>query len=93
MAQRRKRKSRTHAPACVFFGQTKNAEGRTQLCVWAECQYAGGRVGPIFSHTDAAVRRALATLTSLCPCGRPYHRTRYTEGRRIVTPAGRRPTP
>lgn len=72
------------APAIVHFTQAKNNKGRLQICVYAECLYGGVRIGPIWSHTDAAIRRALATLTKHCSCGRPYHKKRYSEGHRIV---------
>lgn len=83
MPLRRKRKSRTTAPATVYFGQAKNEHGQKQLAVWAECAYGGTRVGPVWSHTDAAVSRCLALLTSTCDCGRRWHKTRYVEGRRV----------
>jgi hypothetical protein len=81
---RRKRKSKTYAPAVVHFTQAKNEAGHRQLCVYAECTYGGGRAGPIWSHTRAAVSRALATLTGQCNCGRRYHKHRFTEGCRVA---------
>jgi hypothetical protein len=84
MALRRKRKSKTTAPACVFFTQAKNEDGHKQLCVFAECTYGGTRAGPIWSHTSAAVSRCLATLSARCDCGRRFHKHRYTEGHRVV---------
>jgi hypothetical protein len=83
MAFRKKRKSRTHAPATVYFGQARNEKGQKQLCVWAQCGYSGKGVGPIWSHTQQAVTRVLATLTSQCDCGRPFHKLRYSEGHRV----------
>jgi hypothetical protein len=82
---RRKRKSRTTAPAAVYFSAAKNAKGQRQICVYAECRYAGTIAGPIWSHEDAAVRRALATLTSKCGCGRSFHKARGYEGHRVKT--------
>jgi hypothetical protein len=83
MPLRRKRKSKIVAPATVFFTQFPNDRGHKQLCVFAECHYGGTRVGPVWSHSDAAIRRALATLTLKCDCGRSFHKNRYQEGHRI----------
>lgn len=81
---RRKRKSRTTAPCVVYFTKAKNEEGKVQLCVFVECTYAGGKAGPVWSHTAQAVRRALATLSGRCECGRKFHKSRFTEGQRIM---------
>lgn len=83
MPIRRKPKSKHNAPACVYFTQARNEDGDKQLCVYAECTYGGTRVGPVWSHTDAAVRRCLATLSSKCDCGRRLHKHRFTEGHRV----------
>jgi len=83
MPIRRKPKSKHNAPACVYFTQARNEDGDKQLCVYAECTYGGTRVGPVWSHTDAAVRRCLATLSSKCDCGRRFHKHRFTEGHRV----------
>lgn len=85
MPLRRRRKSRYVAPATVHFTQARNEDGHRQLCVFAECAYGGTRVGPVWSHTAAAVRRCLATLTKNCDCGRGYHRHRYTEGHPVAS--------
>jgi len=84
----RKRKSKITAPAVVYFTQAKNEAGKKQLCCFAECVYGGTRVGPIWSHTSASVRRALATLTQRCDCGRKFHKHRFTEGRRVLRDDG-----
>lgn len=79
------RKSRTTAPATIYFGTARNALKALQPCVWAECAYSEARAGPIWGHTDAAVRLALAALSNTCDCGRRLHRVRYIEGRRGLT--------
>lgn len=84
MAFRRKRKSRTVAPAVVHFTQRLNSKGHQQLCVIVECMYGGTLVGPIWSHSSTAVGRALTMLTTHCDCGRRYHKHRQTEGVRIL---------
>lgn len=84
MALRKKRKSKLVAPAVVYFTQAVNEEGRRQLCVYAECTYGGSRCGPIWSHSDQAVRRVLATLTRSCECGRKVHTHRFTEGHKVA---------
>lgn len=80
MALRRKRKSRTVAPACIYFTQQKNEEGKKQLCVYGECTYGGTKVGPVWSHSKSSVDRCLAMMSKQCDCGRSYHKHRYTEG-------------
>lgn len=85
-----RRKSRFKAPATVHFDQARNEKGHKQLCVYAQCQYGGAGVGPVWSHTDQAVRRALATLSKQCNCGRPFHFLREATGHRVL-PEGPRP--
>lgn len=81
---RRRRKSRTRAAACVKYTSAKNPAGTRQLCVYAECTFGGKIVGPIWGHSEASVRKVLATLTGACDCGRPFHQHAYTEGRKVV---------
>lgn len=80
---RKKRRSRTTAPATVLFTKRKNAKDQVQLCVFAQCQYGGQSAGPIWGHTRAAVARCLATLTESCDCGRAFHKAREYEGVRV----------
>lgn len=54
------------------------------MCVYAECIYGGTVAGPVWAHTAASVRRCLATLTERCDCGRRFHKTKHTEGARIL---------
>ena len=82
---RRKRKSRTIAPAIVYFTKAKNKDGQKQICVYAECVYGGTRYGPVWAHTRASVDRCLANLTKKCDCGRKYHKHRFSEGKRVMT--------
>lgn len=79
-----RRRSRTTAPATVLFSSNYNEKGQKQLCVYAECHYSGSRAGPIWSHTDAAVNRCLATLTHDCECGRRFHKAREYQGKRVT---------
>jgi hypothetical protein len=87
MTSRRHFLPRRAAPAVVHFTRSRNERGQNQLCVYAECLYSGVRVGPVWSHSKAAVSRVLATLTHSCDCGRPYHCHSFTEGR-CVRPVG-----
>jgi len=80
----RKRKSKTTAPAVIYFTQAVNEKKQKQLCVFGECTYSGRRFGPIWSHTPSAVSRCLCELSKICDCGRAYHKQRYTEGIRIL---------
>lgn len=87
---RKKRKSRTTAPAVVLFTQRRNPEGKKQLCVMAQCTYGGTISGPIWGHSTASVSKCLAIMSSKCDCGRKYHKHRFTEGvpiRNKSTPA------
>lgn len=85
---RRKRKSKTTAPAVVYFTKARNEKGVKQLCVIVECTYGGTISKPTWSHTDQAVKRALATLSAVCECGRKFHKQRFTEGRRVKPKKG-----
>ena len=84
MPTRRKFKSRTVAPACVYFTKAKNPAGQNQLCVYAECTYGGAKAGPIWGHAAQSVSKCLATLTQKCDCGRSYHKHKFTEGFRVI---------
>lgn len=87
MPLRRKRKSKSHAPAVVLFTQAANEDGKKQLCVMAQCTYGGAVAGPIWGHSPASVSKCLMTLTQQCDCGRRYHKRRYTEGVPVSTKA------
>lgn len=75
MPARRRRKSRTRAPATIAFSR---ADGEAVL--HAQCQLSGRVVGPIRGHTIAAVYRATALLTAKCDCGRRCHQVRGIDG-------------
>lgn len=81
---RRKRKSKLVAPALISFTLAVNVAGCAQPCVYAQCQYGGCTVGPIWGQSDASIGRALATLTRSCVCGRRRHRCRGVEGAPVV---------
>jgi hypothetical protein len=84
---RRKRKNKFKAPATLYYTAGPNAQGVRCPCVFAECHYGGARVGPIWGHRDASVRRALAELTRQCGCGRRFHHRKFVEGRPEPDPA------
>lgn len=81
--RRRTDQPRSAAAANVFFGWVTK-DGRRRLAVWAECTCGGTRVGPVYTHSDAAVRKALAALSRFCECGRSYHQARYFDGVRVT---------
>lgn len=81
---RRKRRSRTTAPAVVVFTQRTNPEGSKQLCVFAQCTYGGTTVGPVWGHGKPSVDRCLAEMSKKCDCGRLYHKHRFSEGVRVL---------
>jgi hypothetical protein len=85
MPSLRIRKPRRTAPATVIFGQAVNEDRHKQICIWTRCDFSGVTIGPIWSHTDAAIRRALATLTQYCDCPATYHKARDYEGHRVMT--------
>jgi hypothetical protein len=45
-------------------------------CLYATCQTTGHKVGPIWGQGQRSVRRALATLSEQCSCGRYHVRTK-----------------
>ena len=80
----RKTKSKRIAPATVLYTKTKNESGEKQLCVYAQCQYVGCVVGPIWGHEQRSVNKVMAELTRRCQCGRPFHKIREQQGKKIT---------
>ena len=80
------RRSRTVARAIVRYHEERNPRNKNICpCVSVMCLFTGHRVGPIWGHSTTSVRRALAELTSQCPCRRRFHKARAFEGRRVPT--------
>jgi hypothetical protein len=79
-----RRKSKVCANAIVYFTSARNEDDKKQICVYAACTYGGGRVGPVWGHSDQSIGRVLATLTKQCGCGRSFHRALYYEGKRVL---------
>lgn len=52
---------------------TEQNKGRQQDCVYASCTEADHKVGPVWGHGAASVKRALVMLSEDCPCGESYH--------------------
>jgi len=86
----RKKKKPKKAPAVVYFRSAKNEKGRKQICVYAECDMSGTAAGPIWGHTDGAVKKALATLTQECDCPAKFHSATEYYGKRVRKTARRR---
>lgn len=84
MHLRIRRRNRTTAPSTILFTSSINEDGKKQICVYAQCHYAGCTAGPVWSHTDAAVKRCLATLTQDCECGRRFHKAIEFQGKRVT---------
>jgi|SaaInlV_100m_DNA_2_1039680.scaffolds.fasta_scaffold05991_3 hypothetical protein len=78
----RRRRSTKKVPAIVYFRQQKNEKDRKQSCVYAECILGGTVVGPVWGHTDQAVRKAVSDLTRSCDCPAKFHQPREYVGRR-----------
>lgn len=86
---RKKRKSKMTAPVTVYFAHVAdatNAAGRLRACVYAVCGYSGHHCGPVWGHTQEAVRKCVADLMRKCDCGRIVHKPRQFEGVRSLPP-------
>jgi len=88
---RPRKKSKFVAPASVHFASALNEKKVKQICVYVQCQWAETVVGPVWSHTQQSVDRALATLSARCECGRKYHKAREFTGHRVSVPARKAP--
>lgn len=88
----RRRRRRWKAPAMVQFTQAENDRGRAQACIFVQCVFSERRVGPIWGHSDASLRRALAMLTRSCDCPARYHRAQEFYGRRRQAGVGDSPS-
>jgi len=72
------------AGATVYFGSAINPKvSKKQACVVVECRASGKRIGPVWGHSQASVRAALALLTEACDCPANYHRGDQYEGYRL----------
>jgi len=83
-------KKRKKAPSTILYTTAVNDEGRRQACIYARCEFGEIQVGPIWSHTDQSVRRALATLSEQCDCPSKYHQAVEFEGRKWGAGGSRR---
>lgn len=83
--QFKKRRKKNKSPAKIVWSSAVNDKGKSQICIYAVCGMSDDEVGPIWGHSDAAVRRALATLTAECDCPARYHSAREFRGKRVVT--------
>lgn len=79
----RKKRPRKKSPAVVYFRSAKNEKGHRQICVYVECELGGAVVGPIWGHTDGAIKKALATLTQECDCPAKFHAAQEYHGKRV----------
>ena len=59
--------------ASINYTEEENEEDRIQDCIYATCEVSGDAVGPVWGHSEASVKRALATLTEECSCGAGFH--------------------
>lgn len=80
----RGRRSCRTAPAVVHYTVARNDKGKMQPCIVVECMASGTRTQPTWGHKQASMRRALATLSAECECGRRYHSAREFEGAKIT---------
>lgn len=50
----------------INYTSEENEYGREQDCVYATCCQSDVTAGPIWGHSEASVKRALATLSEEC---------------------------
>jgi len=79
----RRKRPPTKATATVHFRHAKNEKGNKQICVYAECDIGGMVVGPIWGHSELAVRKAMVELTHSCDCPAKFHKAQDYHGLRI----------
>lgn len=72
---------RKKSPAKVIFTTQRNSDGKSQACVFAECLLSGIRIGPIWGHGDASIKKVCAELTHECDCPAKYHSAREFVGK------------
>ncbi len=79
---RRSKKAMVRVPATIYFQHAKNEKGNRQVCVYAVCDLERTVVGPIWGHTDRAVKKAVSELTRQCDCPAKFHNPQTYEGHR-----------
>ena len=57
----------------IEYASEENDDGIEVDCVYVTCTRSGDEVGPIWGHSEASVKRALATLSEECSCGAGFH--------------------
>jgi len=80
----RRKKKNKKAPAMIAWSSATNDRDKVQKCIFATCLFSDQTVGPIWGHSDATMRRALATLTKECECPSKFHQAREFKGMRVV---------
>ncbi len=81
----RMRAKKKKSPAAILFTTADTATKKAQPCVHARCLVGGAVVGPVWGHAKQSIDRALATLTSKCPCPAKFHNAMEFSGYRITT--------
>lgn len=81
----RKKRSTKKVPATIYFRKKTNENQHKQVCVYAQCSLSEITVGPVWGHTDAAVRKVVAELTRNCDCPAQFHVAREFVGRRHIS--------
>jgi hypothetical protein len=62
------------------FSSAINENDVDQTCIFAVCSRSDIKVGPIWGHKAASIKRALATLTEKCECPATRHTRQETLG-------------
>lgn len=82
-----RKKRATKVPAIIYFKRSLDDKDHKQSCVYAECSRGGTIVGPVWGHTDQAVRKVVAALTRRCECPAKFHQPQEYIGKRRVKSA------
>lgn len=91
--RRRPQKMKRKSKATIYYDRSVNEHGHLQVCVFAECHLSALKVGPVWGHGKASLRRALGELTEKCDCPAEYHQAKRYEGFPVVTPRKKKQPP
>lgn len=81
----RMRARRKKSPAAVLFTTADNGNKKAQPCVHVRCLVGNAVAGPVWGHAKQSLDRALATLTTNCPCPAKFHNAVEFAGYRLTS--------
>ena len=88
MPRLRPKKLPRKATATIYFRHAKNEKGNRQICTYAVCDLSGYVCGPIWSHSEQAIKKAVSDLTRKCDCPAEFHKPREFVGVRVSKKKG-----